>query len=205
MNETTGLPSKRSRTQLWLLVALFFTPLALSFVLYYGGDGWRPEGSTNYGDLLEPARALPDAALITPAGTSTAADFLRGNWSFVFVGDGACDTRCRQALTDMRQVRLALNEDSRRVQRVFLYSGSCCDSGYLGAEHPGLIPASIDNAAGQELLRTLPVYDDVPALEAGRIYLVDPLGNVVLSYAADAGAKGLLEDTEKLLKLSHIG
>lgn len=205
MNETTASASRRSRTQLWLLVALFFTPLALSFLLYYGGDGWRPVGSTNYGDLLEPARALPDAALATPDGTSTAADFLRGKWSFVFVGDGACDMRCRQALTDMRQVRIALNEDSRRVQRVFLYAGSCCDQEYLAAEQSGLIPASIDNAAGQELLNTLPVYDNVPALEAGRIYLVDPLGNVVLSYAADAGAKGLLEDTEKLLKLSHIG
>ncbi len=205
MNETTTLATKRSRTQLWLLFALFFTPLALSFLLYYGGEGWRPAGSTNYGDLLEPARALPDAALDTPDGTSTAADFLRGNWSFVFVGDGACDTRCRQALTHMRQVRLALNEDSRRVQRVFLYTGSCCDQEYLAAEQSGLVLASIDSDGGEELVQALPVYGGVPVMAAGRIYVVDPLGNVMLSYAADAGAKGLLEDMEKLLKLSHIG
>jgi hypothetical protein len=40
---------------------------------------------------------------------------------------------------------------------------------------------------------------------AGRIYLIDPLGNLMMSYAPDAPSMGLLEDIKKLLKLSHIG
>jgi hypothetical protein len=44
------------------------------------------------------------------------------------------------------------------------------------------------------------------ALElSGRVYLVDPFGNLVMSYAADAPARGLLEDLKRLLKLSQIG
>jgi hypothetical protein len=39
----------------------------------------------------------------------------------------------------------------------------------------------------------------------GRIYIVDPLGNLMMSYAPGADAKGMLEDLKRLLKLSHVG
>jgi hypothetical protein len=37
------------------------------------------------------------------------------------------------------------------------------------------------------------------------VYLVDPLGNLMMSYALDARPKGMLEDLKKLLRLSHVG
>ena len=43
------------------------------------------------------------------------------------------------------------------------------------------------------------------ALAAGRLYLVDPLGNLMMSYERGAPVKGLLDDLKKLLNLSHIG
>ena len=79
---------KSSRRQLWLVVAMFFVPLGIAFLMYYGNVGWRPEGSTNKGELIDPARPLPEVALMTPSGTPTAPDFLRGKWSIVFVGAG---------------------------------------------------------------------------------------------------------------------
>jgi hypothetical protein len=54
-----------SRGQLWLLIALFFVPLAFAFIMYYGFD-WRPAGTTNKGDLITPARPLPSDQLIDP-------------------------------------------------------------------------------------------------------------------------------------------
>jgi len=204
-NASASLQPGRSRTQLWVLIVLFFAPLAISFLLYYGLDGWRPEGSTNSGDLMEPARSLPEAVLPAADGTETAPDFLRGKWSLVFVGDGSCDERCRAALTDIRQVRIALNQDSTRVQRVFLHTGACCDRDYFGREHPGLIVAGIDTPAGEALLQAFPAYDAVAPLAAGRLYIVDPIGNLMMSYAPDAPARGLLDDLKKLLKLSQIG
>ena len=62
---TTPLESAsdaRSRTQFWILVAVFFAPLLLAFILYYGVEGWRPAGSTNHGDLIDPPRPLPARA-----------------------------------------------------------------------------------------------------------------------------------------------
>jgi hypothetical protein len=200
----TSVP-KPSRGQLWLVVSMFFVPLGVAFLMYYGNVGWRPEGSTNKGALIDPARPLPEVALLTPSGSPTAADFLRGKWSIVFVGDGTCDEGCRKALTDIRQVRLALNQNSTRVQRVFLYSGPCCDEAYFSTEQAGLITASVDDAAGKSVLEVFPADNGAAALAAGRLYLVDPLGNLMMSYERGAPVKGLLDDLKKLLNLSHIG
>jgi hypothetical protein len=198
---------RRSRTQAWLLVGVFFAPLLLAFILYYSGADWRPSGRTNRGELIQPPRPLRSVELPTADGPPLSPDAWRGKWTLVYIGDGRCDERCREALTLMRQTRLALNADMARVQRVLLATGNCCDRNYLDAEHPGLELASVDNDAGAQLLATFPDAQSAPL--AGRIYIVDPLGNLMMRHAPAATpgtlSKGLLEDLRKLLKLSHIG
>ncbi len=45
-----------------------------------------------------------------------------------------------------------------------------------------------------------------PAADRERsLYIVDPLGNLVMRYDTRDTPKGLLDDLKKLLKLSHIG
>jgi len=184
---TTPTAAPRARKQIWILIALFFAPLALAFLLYYGG-GWRPPGSTNKGELISPPRPLPDGAA------------WHGKWTLVYVGDGRCDEQCRAALLLTRQTRLALNADMTRVHRVFLVTGNCCDRTYLAAEHPDLGVEQVDNAAGAALLAVF------PDVTSGSIYIVDPLGNLMMRHAPSVGlSKDLLEDLRKLLKLSHIG
>lgn len=192
----------RSRRQVYILIGVFFAPLLLAFILYYGLDV-RPSGSTNKGDLIHPARPLPEVTLPSVGDQQLPANTLRGKWTLVFIGDGACDNRCREALTLMRQTRLALNDDITRVQRLFLVTGNCCDGNYLDQEQRGLLLGRIDNPEGKTLLETFP--DGADAVSHGRIYLVDPLGNLMMKYEPDAPQKALLDDLKKLLKLSHIG
>jgi hypothetical protein len=104
---------RRGRRQLILLASLFFVPLLVAFWLYYGSAGWRPAGGTNQGDLINPAVPLPAVSLARPDGTRTAADFLQGKWTIAYLGDGACDERCRKALYLSRQSWIALNKDAR--------------------------------------------------------------------------------------------
>jgi cytochrome oxidase Cu insertion factor (SCO1/SenC/PrrC family) len=197
--------SRTSRTQLWVLIGLFFVPLFVAFVMYYGFAGWRPSGSTNKGDLITPARPIETGVLLSPQDQPLEEDVIKGKWSLVFIGDGQCDARCREALTLIRQTRLALNDDASRVQRMFLATANCCDMEYLRTEHEGLIAARVEEESDRALLATFPRYQDVPVETAGRIYIVDPLGNLMMSYAPDAPDKALLEDLRKLLKLSRIG
>ncbi len=205
MNTSNASSPARGRRQLLALAALFFVPLGLAFWLYYGPTSWRPGGGSNKGELIDPARPLPAISLQKIDGTPAGADFLRGKWTMLYVGDGSCDARCRQALYLTRQSRLALNKDMDRVQRVFLVTGPDPDVDFLAREHADLVAVRLAGPDAARLLATIPAYGDGPVGPAGRIYLVDPLGNLLMSYAASAPDRALLEDLKKLLRLSHIG
>ncbi len=204
MSERNPDRDRRQRRLLVGLAVLFFAPLAMSFYLYYGSGGWRPGGHVNKGDLIDPARPLPSLALPLAESGSTDPGFLRRKWTLLYWGAGACGERCRTSLYDTRQVRLALNRDRDRVQRVFMASGECCDSQFLREQHPDLITIRVTPAA-EPLLKLLPSIGGVSPQNAGRVYLIDPLGNLMMSYAAGAKPKGMLEDLKRLLGLSSVG
>lgn len=203
-SDAAPISAPRSRRPFFWVFGLFFAPLLLAFIIYYG-FGWRPSGQTNKGELISPVISLPEVSLVTADGPLTDAKFLQGKWTLTYVGAGDCGQVCRDSLLNMRQVRLLLGKEMTRVQRVFLYSGACCDADYFSKEQRGLVMASLNSAAGQELLKRFPVFGGVPALQAQRVYIVDPLGNLMMSYAPNADARDLLSDVKKLLSLSHIG
>lgn len=184
------------------LAALFFVPLALSFLLYYG-TSWRPSGGTQHGELIQPPRPLPAVELSPVDGAPVRPDGLRGAWHLVFLGPADCGEACRDSLVMTRQVRLALDKDMTRVRRVYLYPGEASPAAALAAEQPDLLLASLAGESGQRLAAEFPT-SAAPA-DAGQWFLVDPLGNLMMAYPADVTPKGLLKDLERLLKLSHIG
>jgi hypothetical protein len=207
------------RRVLIALALLFFAPVAVAFILYYG-IGWSPGRRLNYGELVEPPVPLPD--LVVPqadgprpdaasgpaaASTSPAVDvpssLLKGKWTLLYVGAGSCSTGCRTDLYNTRQVRAALGADRERVRRVFLAEGACCDFEWLHTQQPDLITVQA-SAAAASLTAILEHAGHSPAA-ADRVYLIDPLGNLMMCYAADARPKGMLEDLKKLLRLSHVG
>jgi hypothetical protein len=119
------------------------------------------------------------------------------------LGAGSCSAGCRTDLYNTRQVRAALGSDRERVQRVFLAEGACCDVEWLHAQQPDLITVQADSGAAA-LTAILEHAGHSPAA-ADRVYLIDPLGNLMMCYAVDARPKGMLEDLKKLLRLSHVG
>jgi hypothetical protein len=210
MSERNAAHDRRQRRLLVGLALLFFAPLAVSFFLYYGG-AWRPGTRVNRGDLVNPPRPLPDVSLPIARGpaSSTGADhtkptFLKNKWTLLYWGSGSCTARCRTNLYNTRQVRIALDRDMDRVQRVFVAEGECCDWPYLDSQHPDLLTvrAAPDAAA---LLALLPTFNGVRPASADRVYVIDPLGNLMMSYAPDAKPKGMLEDLKRLLGLSSVG
>ena len=76
----------------------------------------------------------------------------------------------------------------------------------MAAEHVDLQIALVGADAALRGIRLKVVsLDGVAPAAAGRFYLIDPFGNLVLSYSAAAPDKALLTDVKKLLRLSHIG
>ena len=204
MTQDRGAHDRRQRRLLIVLALMFFAPLGLAFYLYYGPGTWHPGGHVNAGDLIQPARPLPSLSLPLWDSGTTAANFLKRKWTFLYVAAGPCAEACRTRLYDTRQVRLALDRDMDRVQRVFIADPDCCDARWLHEQHPDLITIRA-GAAVTPLLALLPGRDGATFAAAPRVYLIDPLGNLMMSYAADAKAKGMLEDMKRLLRLSSIG
>jgi hypothetical protein len=205
------------RRTLLLLILLFFAPLGLAFLFYYGHLGWRPAGHVNHGELIAPARPLPAVALPiagpTGADARVSPDFLKGKWTLLYVGPGACPEQCRTELYYTRQVRTALNRDMDRVQRVFIAEGDCCDMNFLHEQHRDLVTVrATPEAAPLLALLPAPAAPAAPATAdssapgtGDRIYLIDPLGNLMMWYPPQTPFKGMLEDLKRLLGLSHVG
>lgn len=186
---------KKNGRPLLMLLLIFSSPLALAFWLYYGSH-WRPGLRTNHGALIEPAIALP----VLPIG-GVSSNVLAGQWSLVVVGGGesGCDDSCRIALTYARQSWLSLGKLTPRVQRLLLAGDGCCDRDYLRDEHRGLAVTQLPEPAAARVLAALP-----PPLDH-TIFVVDPLGNLMMRYDVRQDPKGLREDLKNLLELSHIG
>lgn len=176
-----------------LLAALFLIPLLGAFWMYYGAD-WRPAQRTNHGELILPARPLPRASAAYAAGTFT------HKWSLVYVGAAACDDSCSNALYVMRQTHLGLNSDMQRVQRVFVAIGALPTQDLFTQEHPGLTVINATGHNGEKLVRQFPESNRTRA-----IFIVDPLGNLMMQFDTRTNPKGLHDDLTRLLKLSNIG
>jgi hypothetical protein len=188
----------RGRRTLLIVAAVFLLPVALAFTLYYG-KLWRPAKSSSLGELIEPAQPLTVAGLRHADGTSADAAVLTGKWTLLYIGDGRCDDACRTALVFGRQSRLALNNEMTRVQRVFLATGNCCDTEYFAREQAGLIALDATAPEAAALL------NQFPGEREHTLFIVDPLGNLMMRHDASHTTKDLLSDLKKLLKLSHIG
>jgi hypothetical protein len=188
------------------LAFLFFMPLLASFWLYYG-MGWRPSGRINHGELIQPPRPLPRTELPRIAvGGDTVGELpgiepaaFRGAWSLVYIGDGSCDASCRRSLYVMRQTRLALGTDQTRVARVFLVTANCCAKDYLTHQHAGMTVLDATGAAAGPLLSLF------PGDRQHTLFVVDPLGNLMMRYDVGRAPGGLLVDLKRLLELSQIG
>lgn len=186
-----------SNRTLLLIAVVGILPVVGSWLLY---QWWRPTSQMNHGELLE-TRQLALAGLTDAAtGKPLPGPGLKGKWVLLTVQPAACTQRCQQKLYYMRQVRTATNENMERIERVWLLDDVGTPDKQLLAEHSGLWLARAP-AAGWS--KTLPVKAGTGA--DAYIYLIDPLGNLVLRYDETFNPKGMLKDLGRLLKYSRLG
>ena len=106
---------------------------------------------------------------------------------------------CRAALVYARQTWLSLGKLTPRVQCVLVAGAGCCDTAYLHSEYNGLSLVQATDHGATALLSLIPQPHD------RAIFVVDPLGNLMMRYDVRQDPQGLREDLKKLLELSHIG
>ena len=178
-------PGRRpGRAALWLIIALTAAPVVTSYLMFYV---WPPADTVNYGELLEP-RALPDAPPFSA---------LKGKWVLVSVDGGRCDAACEKKLLYMRQLRLTQGKNMDRIERLWLVSDDAPARGAPELEAEGTRVAR----AGAELLRAF----SAPGSSSDHLYLVDPLGNLMMRFPRDPEPRLMIKDLARLLKASQVG
>jgi hypothetical protein len=175
-------PAKRGRLKLALLALFFLLPVSASYLIWW--LDLAPGSAGNYGTLLTPVPAA-----LPPAGE------LKGKWVLVQFDGGACGAWCERKLYFMRQVRRAQGKEMPRVARLWLVTDKVAPRAEVLAAIEGTLivpaPAGMNFPAEQ--------------FASDHIYLVDPLGNLMMRFPRDPDPSRVIKDLQRLLKASSFG
>ncbi len=175
-----------SKKELWVLLASFVLPIALGTAFFY----WNPTAFTgttvNYGEFVNPIITTETEDVRFSNNTQGS---LQGLWTLAYATK-TCESACTQVLKDMKTIRILMNEDMRRIQRMLLINGA------TDVQETGLLIAHPSAALSQQLAK----FPD------NTLFLIDPLGNVMLHYNPQGIViKRVMKDLDRLFKYSRIG
>lgn len=197
-NKQNNQQQRRGRWKLFAVIAVCASPLIFSYLTYYV---IKPEGRTNYGDLLDPRlHPIPVLGSTTLDGKPAELDTYKGQWLMVQVDGSECLEPCQKKLINMRQLRLMQGKEMERIERVWLITDARPIETMLIRQFDGtrLLRAKL------EAVRTwLPVEPGTTA--ADHIYLIDPMGNLMMRFPKDADPNKIKKDLSKVLRASSIG
>ncbi|HVL76026.1 MAG TPA: cytochrome C oxidase subunit I [Noviherbaspirillum sp.] len=198
MDQSSKQKRNSGRWKLFAVIAICASPLIASYFTYYV---IKPEGRTNYGTLLDPrAYPMPVLKAKTLDGIPAELETLRGKWIMLQVAPGACDDACRKRLHDMRQLRLAQGKNMDRVERVWLINDASPLETLVMREYDG---THMLRADAQAIAAWLPA--ETTTTESDHLYVIDPLGNLMMRFPKDADPNRIKKDLSRLLRASSIG
>jgi hypothetical protein len=196
--------NKKSKIVPILVILAFISPVLLSWMVFNYTDIVEKRGTSNHGDLVIPPRPIEDLAMIDPVNADRK-ESLHGKWSMLYVAD-TCDATCMENVYRMRQIHMMMDKHSLRVQKVLFLTGQSANA----------LSAEMADYAGQQVINTdlinidslldkfrLKSSDDPVTMH--RLYIVDPLGNLMMKFESDANPRDIMSDLKKLLRASRIG
>ena len=183
------------RIKLLLLFLVCATPVIASYVTFYF---FRPDGRVNYGTLVEPVKPVPDMPLSMLDGKPYRLSEFRGKWILLTFDGGACAAECTDKLFKMRQLRTMQGKERDRLERAWIITDDVPLKIQIIREYDG---TRMLRAGSSPLANTFPA----DGMRADHIYLIDPLGNLVLRYPKGADPMKMSKDLSRLLKYSRIG
>lgn len=204
MQETKEKSSSSNRRFLIYILLLFAIPLVGAILLYI--SGWQPAKAGNHGQLIQPAKQIEDRDLRTLDGKTVHFSELRGKWTMLIFGPTACPAECLHNLYVMRQVQAGQGKDGDRVQRVLIATDSSATETLKKklVDYPGMRVWTGEQKVLAELAKSFGL--QLEGLSSNRyIYLIDPMGNLMMRYAPGSDPYGIIKDVTHLLKYSWVG
>jgi hypothetical protein len=188
----------QGRWKLFAVILVCASPLIASYLSYYV---IKPGGRTNYGAFIDP-RAYPIPALEGRAldGKPLELGAFDGKWIMLQVDSGNCDKACREKMYAMRQLRLTQGREMTRVERVWLVTDNQSVDPQLLREYDGTV---VIRANANSVAKWLPV--DTGGNVTNHLYMIDPLGNLMMRFPENPDLNKVKKDLARLLKASRIG
>ena len=183
----------------FLIVFVSVGPLLLSYVLVRNADR-LDLGDRSHGILLQPPAFLGEKILIALEKESDTTEQIQGRWSLLYWSDTECLLPCVEKVLHMIRIRKGLGRNAYRLRNVI---SSSSDSFAL----PDSLPRNqlFLWRAEEEEDPLLYLYETKRIEGPGRIYIIDPHGNLLMSYDNDADPSGIVKDLELLMRASKVG
>ena len=185
------------RLRMLLVLLVCAAPVVASYFTYYVV---RPEGRRNFGELIEPMRALPNVTVQSLSGVALQLPELKGQWLLVSVAGGDCQAECQHQLYLQRQILTSLGKERPRTEWVWLVNDSAAVPASI---LPGLKEATVLRMPAEALAQWLQPAEGHQLQD--HLYLVDPHGQWMMRFPAKLSTEGALKtkrDVERLLRAS---
>lgn len=186
-----------------ILFVIFFIPFLVAFLMYNQSDKIKIK-TVNYGNLIRPPVNIKTLHLANEEKKS-APDMLTGKWTIMYLLPKNCDETCKKIIYNMRQIRQANGKDIDRIQRAVVIFSNKPDNVlqqqlHAFPETKQFYVSKNDFQTAMSQLNSTPI-----ALKQGYLYLVDPLGNIMMGYTVQTDPTNIFKDLQKLLRVSQIG
>ena len=190
----------RSKRTFYLLILVFILPFTMAVLLHLFD---LIPGGKSYGNLIQPPKSLQIPVLKDATGKAFNPEQWKKVWSIVAVDNTGCTASCAARLHMLKQVHTSMNKEIDRIQRVLLVPIAIETDAYSEIQklYPDLI---ILAGADTEMTKFSAEFNDNGSAESN-IFLVDPLGNLMMSYPEKFDPKGMRSDLTRLLKNSWAG
>jgi hypothetical protein len=187
----------------WTIILLFSMTIIPFCIAWFLSANWSGKGVNN-GTLITPAITTERSEFLgfDPFSTENMKE-IRGHWVLInVIPNKDCNTLCREALHKTKQLRLMMNKDISRIRRLVV-----------------IIP-DLDVEKAQQwwqgdtrLIRSKPALSLVEKLKKirkgdipeGMLFLMDPMGNLMMHYEPEFDPYKVKKDLGKLLRISQIG
>ncbi len=210
-NQSTSLPDeaqiRKNKITMILLFLMFVAPI-LAAVYIFNTNSADSYKTKNRGNLVRPAKELKNIELQYVADKSPYKLVNQEHlWLMVYIGAGECDDKCKRQLVVMRQTRLAQGGEFTRINRLYVMLDRQSDQFMKEVKeyHPGLAIVNGSKAQTENIISQFYLDDQVAVGQSNRIYIVDPIGNLMMYYDFDARAADIAKDLARLLKASQMG
>ncbi len=203
---TASQPARRSLTPMVLVFLCTLAPIVAGFVVYMNPQWWPADGS-NYGQLVEPQRPVPAPAalkLTTLDGKPFDLQTLKGKWLLVAADGAACPESCARKLYITRNTHASQGKNVDRLARVWFITDDGPVPDKVLEAYQGTIMLRADPDQLARFLLARDAAAGQPGLQAP-IWVIDPLGNLMMQYPADADGVKVRKDISKLVYNSRIG